>query len=367
MKFKKIVSDVHLWLGLITAPLVFFICITGTIIVFSDEIMELSAGSARFVKEVQKERLETEELISILKESYPNRWQPSYMVCYRDPKRSVRFNTYSETEGLHMVYMDQYTGEILKDDATIYFFYIIAHLHNSLLLHEPGAWIVDIGTVIFFIALITGLILWWPKRWDKKHKKAVFTIKWKANRKRINLDLHKVGGFYALGISLLLTITGLIIAFKPLAAVTKNAFGGNAEITMKQVFAKQATDSLKTNVPINLAVEKAFEAFPEKTELQLYTYWLNDWDYYVVYVANKIGIKSAMNAEFVAYDKETGRQSELTHEFNINKKVENVYWTLHMGNYMGIIGKIITFIAGLIATTLPVTGFYIWKSKRKKK
>ncbi len=367
MNFKKTVSDIHLWLGLISAPIVFFICVTGTIIVFSDEIMDLTAGKARYVKEVKEHRLETEALMDILKTEFPNRRQPSYMVCYRDPQRSVRFNHYSESDGLHMVYMDPYTGEILKDDATIFFFYIVAHLHHSFLLHEPGMWIVDIATIIFLIALITGLIMWWPRKWDKKHLKPSLTIKTSASKKRFNSDLHKVLGFYGLGVCLLLTVTGLLIAFKPLSSITKNAFGGDADIQMKQVYIKPIPDTVKNITLINQSIEKAFAAYPEKKEIQLYTWWLNDWDYYVMITANKIGIKSAMNADLIAFDKISGERFDLPKEFLINRKVENAFWTLHMGNYMGLFGKILTFLGGLIASSLPVTGFIVWNRSRRKK
>lgn len=366
MSLKKIITKIHFWLGLISAPIVFFVCATGTIVVFSDEIMDLSAGKARYVKEIKANQLETETLIEILKKEFPNRRQPSYMVTYRDPHRSVRFNQYSETEGLHMVYIDPYSGEILKDDATIFFFYIMAHLHHSLLLHNLGMWIVDIATIIFFIALVTGLILWWPKTWDKNRYKVLFTIKTTASKKRFNSDLHRVLGFYGIGICLLLTITGLLIAFKPLSSATKNAFGGNSSIDIKQVYIKTAPDTLIHLTPINKALEKAFTAFPHKNEIQLYTWWLNEWDYYVMITANKIGIKSAMNADLVAYDKLSGEPYQLPEEFLINNKVENTFWTLHMGNYMGLTGKIITFIGGLIGSVLTVTGFIIWLRKKKK-
>ncbi len=363
---KYWMNKLHLWLGLVTAPLVFFVCITGTIIVFSDEIIELSAGKAKYVNNIKDHKLETEELIKKFKDQFPNRRQPSYMVCYRDPNRSVRFNSFSKTEGLRMVYMDPYTGKVLKDDSTIYFFYITAHLHHSLLLHKTGTWIIDITTIIFVIALISGLILWWPRSWQKKYKKASFSIKTNASKSRLNLDLHKVLGFYCLGLLLLLSLTGLLIAFKPLSSVTQNAFGGNPELQMKNVFAKSSSDTNTKTFPINLTIDKAFKTYPDKDEIQFYTYWLNDWDYYVMNIAKKIGIKSAMNVELIAFNKYSGSQFVMPNEFKINKKVENAYWSLHMGNYMGLFGKIITFIAGLIGSSLPITGFIIWLQKRNK-
>src|SRR5690606_16723176 len=139
--FSKTIAWIHLWPSLVSAVILIFVCLTGTIIVYCDEIMELSAGKARFVEEVGSQRLEPDELIERLKAHFPDRGTPGYMVAYKDPNRSVRFNMFSKQEGLRMVYVNPYTGEVLKDDGTIYFFYITAHLHNSLLLHTPGQWI----------------------------------------------------------------------------------------------------------------------------------------------------------------------------------------------------------------------------------
>nr|WP_319401896.1 PepSY-associated TM helix domain-containing protein [uncultured Carboxylicivirga sp.] len=364
-KFKIINDKLHLWLGLISAPIVFFVCITGTIIVFSDEVMEWSAGDALYVDEVKPTRLPSEKLLTILQKRYPHKHSPSYMVTYRDPKRSVRFNSYSTQEGLQMIYMDPYTGTILKEDATIHFFYITAHIHNSFLLHKPGAWIIDIAVLIFLFELLSGLVMWWPKKWNKKHRKAAFTVKVNASGSRINSDIHKVFGFYGLAIAFVLTTTGLLIAFQPFSNITQNAFGGDASIRFDQVFT-QNVDSLKEVSPIDAAIQKTWNSHPDKTEIQLYTYWLNDWGYYVMNVANNIGLKSAMNNDFIAFDKYTGDKVELQPELIVNEKVKNAFWTLHMGNYIGIWGKILTFIGGLICSMLPITGFYIWWNKKKK-
>ena len=171
------------------------------------------------------------------------------MITYRDPARSVKFNQFSKKDGLRFVYVDPYTGKILKDDATIYFFFITAHLHNSLMLGKAGQWIVDISTIIFLIGLVTGLILWWPKKWTKTTRRQSFTIRWKAKFKRVNYDLHNVLGFYTLSIVLVLTVTGLIIAFQPLADATIRMFGGDAthswEKDLPKYQARQPTASFE--------------------------------------------------------------------------------------------------------------------------
>lgn len=362
---KKVLGKLHLWLGIIFAPLVFFVCLTGTIIVFSDEIIELSAGKARYVKEVKSERIPTEQLIEKLEKTFPERRTPTYIVTYRDPERSVRFNSYDPEKGLRMVYVDPYTGEILKDDSTIYFFYITAHLHNSLLLHKTGSWIVDIAVIIFLIELLIGLILWWPKDWKPVSRKAVFTVKWSAPFKRVNFDFHRVFGFYGLAIALVLTLTGLIIAFKPLDTFTKNVFGGNAAVELEKILPKN--DTTRMAFPINEAIEAAYSLYPEKQEVQLYTYRLKQSGYYTLNVAKRIGLKSAEANEFLVVDKYTGDKIVLPEEGEMNEKIENLYWAFHMGNWMGWISKLITFFGGVIATLLPVTGIIIWWHKSRNR
>lgn len=40
---------------------------------------------------------------------------------------------------------------------------------------------------------------------------------------------------------------------------------------------------------------------------------------------------------------------------------------IHMGFWGGLTTKIITFFIGLIGASLPITGFFIWIGRRKKK
>lgn len=363
---KKLISWLHLWPGLISAVIVFFVCITGTIIVYSDEIMDLSAGDAKYVEEVKETRLPVDSLISIIKKEFPSRSKAiSYMVTYKDPNRSIRFNTFSRTEGLSMIYIDPYSGKILKDDNTIYFFYVTAHLHNSFLLGKTGQWIIDIATIIFLIELITGIVLWLPKKWNQKTRNASLKIKFKSTAKRLNYDLHKVLGFYALIIMLILSLTGLLIAFEPLSDSLLKLSGAETSHEWQKKMPKFQEG--KQPADINTIIKYTFDKYPDKEQIQLNTFKLDSSGYYVGRVADRIGLKSAQSPEFFYYDRYTGKELTVSDSILKHEKIENAVWVLHMGNWMGQVGKFITFMGGLIASSLPITGFFIWWSKRKKK
>lgn len=362
---KKLISWLHLWPGLISAVIVFWVCITGTIAVYCDEIMELSAGDVRYAKEIKAERLSTEEMIEIIKKEFPERRNPSYMVAYKDPERSVRFNTFSKEDGLRMVYIDPYSGQILADDGTIYFFYITVHLHNSFLLGKTGQWIVDIATIVFVLELLTGLFLWLPKKWNKTSRDGALKIKWKSTSKRLNYDLHKVLGFYALAIMLVLSLTGLIIAFEPLSHSVMNIFGADTSHNWEKTLPKFKEN--EQPIPLNTIIDKAFAEYPNRDEIQLYTYKMDSSGYYMLRLADRVGLKSAENAQPIVYDRYSGEEIPMPQSTLQHEKVDNMIWALHMGNWMGPVGKFITFLGGLIATSLPITGFYIWWGKRRRK
>ncbi|GAA4806292.1 PepSY-associated TM helix domain-containing protein [Olivibacter ginsenosidimutans] len=361
---SRAIAWIHLWPSLVSAIILIVVCITGTVVVYCDEIMEWSAGDARYVEQVGKERMPVELIMERLKKEFPNYGNPSYMVAYKDPKRSVRFNMFSRKVGLRMVYVDPYTGEILKNDATIYFFYITAHLHASLLWGKTGMWIVDIATIIFLIELITGLVLWWPAKWTKATRDASFKVKWKARFERLNYDLHNVIGFYALSICLVLTLSGLIIAFKPLAQFTIQAAGGDASHHWEEQL--PAADQGKVPAAINHTLDQFFAAYPEAKEAQVNTFKLDQNGWYGLRLARAIGLKSADNAKAFFIDRYSGRSIEVPEAAMKHEQVENIYWSLHMGTWMGPIGKLCTFIGGLVSTSLPITGFIIWWGRRKK-
>jgi uncharacterized iron-regulated membrane protein len=47
-------------------------------------------------------------------------------------------------------------------------------------------------------------------------------------------------------------------------------------------------------------------------------------------------------------------------------KLNDLNYDLHVGQALGLTGKIIAFLASLICGSLPITGLLIWIGKRKK-
>lgn len=361
--FDRIVAWVHLWPSIVSGIVLVFVCLTGTIIVYGDEIMDWTAGDAKYVKAGTK-RISSEAIEEKLKKEYPD-YMISEFVFFRDPKRSIRLRAFNPKDvSLAMIYMDPYTGEVIKKDNTIYFFFVTAHLHASLLAGEIGHWIVAISTIIFVISCITGLILWWPKRWTKTTRQASFTIKWKAKFKRLNYDLHNVFGFYSLIVCLVLSVTGLMIFFPSLTDMTIKATGGELK-HLAEILPKQDTTLVSKDM-VYFAYEVLEKEHKGKEMVSIWNYDQQKLGAYV-FTSGKVGLKSIEKANLIVYNRYSGEKIPVKKEVAQHEKTENIIWQLHMGQWWGQFGKLSTFLAGLIATSLPVTGFLIWWGRRNKK
>lgn len=362
--FKRTVAWLHLWPSIIAGIVLIFVCFTGTVIVYADEIMDATAGSARYNEvPVNPKRVSHYIINDQIQKLNPNLIKSEY-VFFKDPKRSIRIRTYDKIQNkLMMIYMDSYTGKILKVDKTIHFFFVMAKIHATLLAGEIGHWVVAISTIVFVLSTLTGLILWWPKRWNKTTRNASFTIRWKAKFKRLNYDLHNVYGFYSLIICFLLGLTGLMIFFFPLMKLAIISTGGT-------------TEELKTILPIDNPTKRALDMvpfayhvlekeFPDKESVSIWNSDIMKVRAYII-TSGKVGLKSIEDAELTIYDRYTGKKILLPLSSIQHEKTKNIVWQLHMGQWWGQLGKLSTFFAGLVATSLPITGFLIWWGKRKK-
>jgi uncharacterized iron-regulated membrane protein len=207
--------------------------------------------------------------------------------------------------------------------------------------------------MIFLIMIITGLILWWPKRW--KMMKQRISVKWSARRKRLNWDLHAVGGFY---------VTGLTWAYKWFNNAIFLAFDGKP-------YKKMEAPLNKVRQPIaagfyDQLYRQANERLPYKGEVN---FILPEKDSVAVTVSKENYEASISNVVDVLYfEKGTGQllQDRLYKNASMGWKVRRIVYPIHTGQIYGLPTKIIAFISCLVGVSLPITGLCIWLGRKKK-
>ncbi|MFH5831773.1 PepSY-associated TM helix domain-containing protein [Halalkalibaculum sp. DA3122] len=380
--FKKIMLVIHRWLGLITGLVVLILSITGCLFVFHQEISDIVKSDLYYVKEKPSDRqpLPIEQLEQKAAEALEIEHLPYGLTTYKDPDRNWSAMNYQASDEFawtyfgsmddyRTVYINPYTGAVAgiqneKKD----FFQIVKGIHWSLLLATPiGQPIVAWSTVIFIVLLITGIILWWPKKWNKAGRQRSFRIKWGSTWRRVNYDLHNVLGFYFLTLALILAFTGLYWYFP--SAKKAIYFLGTGEFKLPPDEHKQhvsaAAPSDEIESPLQVIYRNAWNQNPNAYGISLAT----PVDSQGTITATVYPDGQTYYEHFhLDYDQYTGEliAGEDYDSKNAGEKLLAMNYDIHVGAIGGLPGKIIAFIASLICGSLPVTGFIIWWDRKKR-
>ncbi|MFD2874339.1 PepSY-associated TM helix domain-containing protein [Mucilaginibacter ximonensis] len=364
---KKTILFIHRWLGFISGLVVVIVSLTGCLYVFQDEIQD-ALYDYRKVAVEQKPFMLPSQLRQIAFRYYPTAEKDPVVGYYgKDRPAIVMLNV--PKVGLRYISLNPYNGKFLHDENIMRnFFVVVEYIHLYLLLPPAiGRQIVGWCVVIFVLLLITGIVLWWPKR--KSDRKRSFSIKWNGRWRRVNYDLHNVLGFYACSAALILAITGLSICFD---WVTK---GINKAVNLGKTYAAEertsVSDSLhKPRIAVNTWDKGFLYATQHSPQAHMY----------IIYGETaKASGTITVNAYYEAmryykgdsytFDQFSAKPlKELKHQAkSAGLKLNDMNYDIHIGQILGLPGKIIAFLASLICASLPVTGFVIWWGKRNKK
>lgn len=369
-RFKSWIGKIHLWLGLTSGLFVCFLGITGCILAFEREIENVTQPY-RFVEVQNKPFIEPSKLKLIADKALPGKH--THSVSY-EKGASTRVVYFAENpEYYWIVFVNPYTGKVLKvknmDDD---FFRIMIMGHYYLWLPPNiGQPILASATLMFFFLLISGLILWWPKNKAASAKR--FTVKWNAKWKRVNYDLHNVFGFYMTWILIFIAFTGLVMGFQWFAKSSYWIASGGK--TLNQ-FEESFSDSTLVNSTIGRKPAMDILWARALNKMPGYTGGLE------VHVPEnkKSAIEIAINpdtdtywkADFLYYDQYTLKEIEVKHVYgklvdaSFADKMMRMNYDIHIGAIAGLPGKIMAFAASLVAASLPITGFLIWRGRKKK-
>jgi uncharacterized iron-regulated membrane protein len=364
IKLKKILGQIHLWLGLITGIIIVIVCLTGAIWAFSPEIEELTQDY-RKVEFQNKAIKSTSELRKVAQKNLPK--YRVRRVSFLEKGKAVTADFWGE-DYRYTMFIDPYSGRVLKikNEKQDFFYWVIVG-HYTLWMGEFGSQIVKWATLFFVILLITGIVLWWPK--NKAAAKQRFWFRWKPNLKwkRKNYDLHNILGFYGSWVVVFAAFTGVLWMFESINEPFLKLISGGEKIEETEVLSmrnKAASsdriDSLvqKTRFSYSNQISEMSIRFPETDssaiEISIYpekgTYHNGDYLYFDQYTYKNIPVKS------------WGKYTEASNA----EKLWRQYYDIHIGSVFGLTGRIAMFLATLIAGSLPVTGFYIWWGRRKK-
>lgn len=372
MSIKKVIGKLHLWLGFTSGIVIFIVAVTGCILAFEQEIKSLTQPYLHSKTVEGAVPLPPSRLRAIAEKELPGK--PATWVTYAGKDKSASVMFYKpDPEYYYQVFINPYSGQVLKvwnEEGD--FFHFILHGHFYLWLPEKiGQPVVASFTLVFVCMLITGLVLWWPKK--KAAAKQRFSIKWSARWRRVNYDLHNVLGFYMMGIGLILAITGLVWGFQWFSKSMYFVTSGGKPLAEEYIPVSDTTRTparslaypvdkvwqhVARQAPANAAFflsypEKKADAILASVNYRPGTYYKADLHYYDQYTLKEVPNTGPFAGKYA--------------KAGFADKLRRMNYDIHVGAIFGLAGKVLVFFASLICASLPVTGIYIWWGRRSKK
>lgn len=325
-----------------------FASITGSLLVFSEEIDEALHHETWHITP-GTERKPLFELLQSASKSL--RGGTPYLFFSRLPQTpeepTIIRAEYAPDYKLY-IFLNPYTGEVIHQHTnTGYFSGFLIYLHFSLLSGKTGARIMLITSILLFVSLLTGI---WVYR-KSIAKVLSFRLKpeWQSRTRRWR-NLHRIIGVWALLFNTLIAFTGFMMQLKVLD--NRKTTGPFPEVG--------------TPIPID------YESLLVKSAAQI-----PGFEVMGIRPPKKAGdpIRVLGHAHEPAI---WGRYSSSV-QFDLNGLVKktvnftNAPWgdkfnaamaPLHYGNYGGIPLKILYTLLGLTPGILSISGFLIWYRRK---
>jgi uncharacterized iron-regulated membrane protein len=364
--FKKSMGKIHLWLGLASGLIVFIVALTGSILVFEDEIDSCINPEFYKVSSIGNIKKPIDYSIKELEQQYSIK-KINRIYTFNDPGRTIHVMAKDNKGETQLFSIDPYTGKVMGFiSKKSRFFSVVTDLHRHLLMGETGKFITGCSCLMFVLILISGFFLWWPKK--IKNIKQRLTIKWHASFKRINWDFHSTFGFYSCVFLLIIALTGLTWSFEWFENSIYYLADGTAKKPSHKIENPTKKDPQLDKTLFYQSILSATDSiYPYKgnTRIGMPSDTINS-----ILVLKENLEKDIPNQPSIAYfDKYTAKniKTEPYESFTQGDKIRRIIYPIHTGSIYGYPTKIIAFFVCLFAATSPITGLLIWLGRKKKK
>ena len=392
---KKIFRKIHLWLSVPFGLIITLVCFSGAMLVFENEVNEWFRRDLYYVETVKESPLPMDKLLEKVATTLPDSVAVTGVSISSDPGRAYQVSLSKPRRA--SLYVDQYTGEVKGKSERSGFFMFMFRMHRWLLdSMNPGNegifWgkmIVGVSTLLLVFVLISGIVIWWPR--TRKALKNSLKITATKGWRRFWYDLHVAGGMYTLIFLLAMALTGLTWSFPWYRTAFYKVFGVEVQQRAAQGH-EQKSDAQKRNTKLAAHREKKREGNevrkgersgrPENNHSDMYSvtspfvYWQEIYDklrrqnpeYKQISISsgtasvsfNRFGNQRASDRYSFNTDNGEFTETSLYQHQDKSGKIRGWIYSVHVGNWGGMFTRILTFIAALLGTALPLTGYYLW-------
>lgn len=357
----------HRWLGLVLGPLFVLLGLSGSLLVFYTEIDQAITpalsmpGPAPTVRSWQG-------VLEALQRAHPTRelgWRIELppegrgLVTARYLKPA---ETADEFFAPLLVSVDPHSGQVLASRLWGRFAATwVYDLHFSLLAGEAGVQVVGAIGLLFCLALMAGALLWWPR---PGHWPAALRLRLHGAPQRRHYDWHKALGLAGGAWLLVLSLTGVVLALPALTEPLFHALGG----------APQAPRVVADRVPgqplltLDAALARVQARWPQAVPR-----WVDTPAPGSAVLRVRMWLPGDPSRRFphslVWLNAQTGEVLAVRDARQLPTGAALLAWVhpLHNGEALGLAGRVLTCLAGLVPLGLALTGWLRWRDRRRAK
>jgi uncharacterized iron-regulated membrane protein len=358
------VRQLHLWLGLSLGALLVLLGLTGSALVFYQdidgwlhpEVRSRSAGPGPGWTDPVWDRA-----LATVRGRWPERQGAWRFEATDDagpiPARYLPLR-HEHTDRMVMVWLSPDGRQVLREaEWGTYAMTWLYDLHMALLAGETGQTVVGGAGLVLLLLLLSGLWAWWPKG---RFRPALHFKRGAAALRRLH-DLHKWAGLVSLPLLLMLTVTGVMLALpRPSNALLAATVG-----PVSRVVPPPVVGAAQPPIPLAQALQAAHRVMP-----QARLAWMEapgpGRGAYMVRVQQPgdpsrrfphsyVWVHPATGAVLAVQDRE---------RFGASNVVNNWLHPLHDASAGGGPLRALVALTGLFPAALFVTGLLRWRLRR---
>ncbi|TXH37722.1 MAG: PepSY domain-containing protein [Rhodospirillaceae bacterium] len=372
---RRLLGQIHLWSGLILCLPLVLIGLTGSILVFQEEIDALAGGTppARTSGEMQP----VGAMIAAAEEAVANTaMNGSKAVAVTLPRApgdpaiirlaAPRAGSGGGPGGGGQIRLDPVTLSVLDIRQPGGSFMMILHrLHANLLIGSR-----DGRTVVGWLGLVmlalgaSGIVIWWPRngRWRE-----AFSVKWRARPLRFNRDLHGAVGIWGLAVFMVVSFSGVYLAFPQVITAGIGSVLPARDLRSQDARLKAAPITGQVPIDIDQVVALARQQEPSAVLRNIVLPARKDQPYRLT-LAQPARADGAPPATL--YIDPWSRQilaNRNPADYSLGESILAWQRPLHEGAGLGWIWRILVFCSGLLPLLFSITGVTMWLLKQRNR
>jgi sulfite reductase (NADPH) flavoprotein alpha-component len=373
--YKNIWFKLHLILGLSAGFILLIVGFTGAILSFEKEILNLINKDTFKVVAQEQGKLSTKELLEKFQEQKPQSKINSITFSSSNDNSSM-INVAGVGENARKgvtYYVNPYTAEILPEVSGQNFFKTVESIHRRLLLDDFGKQIVGISVICLLFLMFSGIYIYYPRL--KKSFLQSLKLNFQSKGRFFLSNLHSVIGMWVIPFYLVASLTGLYWSYDWFSDSLHQITG--VEKTKKHMHHSQEKNNQQNEMKTLQIVEKksfddvsfAVDTFNTLIENKYSTATLKlepkGTVYSFSYLSNSHHDHSKNTFELDIKTKEIVKHDKFEDKTLIQKLMGSIL-PLHTGEYFGVVGQTLMFLASLMMPLFTVTGLILYIKRRKK-